>query len=158
MYTVNDVLKGTAFKPEAIIGVGGGAQGLVHYLGKRMCLPVHVPQGAMVANAIGAALARPTLRASLRADTTEGYYLIPESGQRKKLPAGFDQHLARVLLEQWLLSESDRLGLPHQECEVVAEEFFHTIHDTYETGEIIYVEMQLKPGIFYEVRGEGVAY
>ncbi len=158
VYTVNDVLKGTEFKPEALIGVGGGAQGLINFLGQRMHLPVHVPQGAMVANAIGAALARPTLRASLRADTTEGYYLIPESGHREKLPAEFDRHQAHTLLEQWLYTESNRLGLPHQECEVVAEEFFHTIHDTYETGEIIYVEMQLKPGIFYEVKGEGVAY
>jgi hypothetical protein len=157
VYTVNDVLKGTAFKPRALIGVGGGAPGLINLLGERLHLPVQVPSGAMVANAVGAALARPTLRASLRADTTEGYYLIPESGQRQKLPQNFDKQQAHELLEQWLNTECDRLGLTHQHCEVVAEESFHTLHASRETGEIIYVEMQLQPGIFYRVQGEEAA-
>ena len=82
VYTVNDVIKGTEFEPELLVGVGGGAAGLIMALGERMGLPVEIPAGATVANAVGAALARPTLAASLRADTTEGYYLIPESGQR----------------------------------------------------------------------------
>lgn len=158
VYTVNDVLKGTEFKPEALIGVGGGAPGLINFLGEKLGLPVQVPLGAMVANAVGAALARPTLRASLRADTTEGFYLIPESGSRKRLPDGFDKNMAKDLLARWLYTESARLGLPREECEVVAEEFFYTIHGYYETGEIIYVEMQLKPGIYYQVQGEKVAF
>lgn len=157
VYTVNDVLKGTAFHPQALIGVGGGAPGLINLLGERLHLPVYVPRGAMVANAVGAALARPTLRASLRADTTEGYYLIPESGHRQNLPQGFDRQSAHELLEQWLNKECDRLCLPHQHCEVIAEENFHTIHASRETGEIIYVEMQMEPGIFCRVQGEEAA-
>ena len=50
------------------------------------------------------------------------------------------------LVEQWLNKECDRLCLPHQYYEVSAEENFHTIHASRETGEIIYVEMQMEPG------------
>lgn len=69
-------------------------------LGERMGLPVEIPAGATVV-AVGAALARPTLAASLRADTTEGYCLIPESGQRERSPSGFSMKMAEELLATW---------------------------------------------------------
>ncbi|MFQ9936580.1 MAG: hydantoinase/oxoprolinase family protein [Phascolarctobacterium faecium] len=53
VYTVNDVIKGTAFEPELLVGVGGGAAGLIMALGERMGLPVEIPAGATVANAVG---------------------------------------------------------------------------------------------------------
>lgn len=54
VYTVNDVIKGTEFEPELLVGVGGGAAGLIMALGERMGLPVEIPAGATVANAVGA--------------------------------------------------------------------------------------------------------
>lgn len=102
VYTVSDVLTGSDFTPQQLVGVGGGAPGLIHALGKRMNLPVVIPPGGMVANAIGAALARPTVAASLRADTTEGYYLIPESGKRERLPKRFNMQAAEEILSAWL--------------------------------------------------------
>ena len=102
VYTVSDVLSGSDFVPQQLVGVGGGAPGLIHALGRRMGLPVVIPPGGMVANAIGAALARPTVAASLRADTTEGYYLIPESGKRERLPKRFNMQAAEEILSAWL--------------------------------------------------------
>lgn len=98
VYTVDDVIRGTEFVPARLIGVGGGAPGLIKALGEAMELPVEIPEGAMVANAIGAAVARPTLSAGLRADTTEGFYIIPESGRRERLPKRFTQRVAEELL------------------------------------------------------------
>ena len=101
VYTVDDIITGSLFKPELLIGVGGAAPGLIKLLGERMHLPVEIPEGAMVANAIGAALAKPTLVATLRADTTEDYYIIPEAGIKAKLPGGFNQYKAQELLTAW---------------------------------------------------------
>lgn len=157
VYTVNDVIKGTEFKPELLIGVGGGASGLIRALGEHMDLPVKIPVGAMVANAVGAALARPTLAASLRADTTERYYLIPESGQREPLPSGFSIQMAENILASWLHKQAEAWQLPGQEVEVINKEFFRTIHDHYSSGEIISLRMQLKPGIIQTVAGREVA-
>lgn len=156
VYTVNDVIKGTDFEPELLIGVGGGAKGLIKALANKMALPFDVPRGAMVANAIGAALARPTLSASLRADTTEGYYLIPESGKREKLPSGFSLAKAEELLANWLREQTSKWQLPDQEVEVISKEFFRTIHGYYDSGEIISLSMQLKPGILQKVAGREV--
>lgn len=156
VYTVDDVIRGTEFVPQQLIGVGGGARGLVTAVGKDMKLPVEIPAGAMVANAIGAALARPTLSAGLRADTTDGYYIIPESGQRQHLPRGFNMKKAETILTEWLQQQAEKWQLPAQEVELISSEHFRTIHGYYDTGDIYNLRMQLKPGILHKVRGREV--
>ena len=156
VYTVDDVIRGTEFIPEQLIGVGGGAMGLVCAVGEAMRLPVKIPAGAMVANAIGAALARPTLSAGLRADTTDGFYIIPESGRRRQLPRGFNKKKAEAILEQWLHEQAEKWQLPGQETELISSEHFRTIHGYYDTGDIYNLRMQLKPGILHKICGREV--
>ena len=158
VYTVSDVISGSDFEPQQLVGVGGGAPGLIHALGKRMGLPVIIPPGGMVANAIGAALARPTVAASLRADTTEGYYLIPESGKRERLPKRFNMQAAEEILSAWLHDKAGGWQMEGNETEVISREYFRTVHGYYDTGEIIYLRMQLKPGILYKITGREVAF
>lgn len=156
VYTVDDVIRGTEFIPEQLIGVGGGAMGLVRAVGEAMRLPVKIPAGAMVANAIGAALARSTLSAGLRADTTDGFYIIPESGRRQQLPKGFNKKKAEAILEQWLHEQAEKWQLPGQETELISSEHFRTIHGYYDTGDIYNLRMQLKPGILHKICGREV--
>ena len=158
VYTVDDVIKGTEFVPAQLIGVGGGAQGLIKALGEVMKLPVDIPLGAMVANAVGAAVARPTLSAGLRADTTDGYYIIPESGRREKLPSRFSKAMAENILATWLREQTTQWQLPDQETELISYEHFHTVHGYYDTGDIFNLRMQLKPGILHKVQGKEVDF
>lgn len=158
VYTVNDVVNGTDFVPKELVGVGGGAPGLIKALGERMNLPVNIPEGAMVANAVGAALARPTIAASLRADTTEGYYLIPESGKRERLPKRFNMQEAENVLSSWLQQKAVEWQMEFGETEVISREHFRTVHGYYDMGDIIYLRMQLKPGIIYKITGREVAF
>ena len=158
VYTVDDVIRGTEFVPAQLIGVGGGAPGLIKALGEAMELPVEIPAGAMVANAIGAAVARPTLSAGLRADTTEGFYIIPESGRRERLPKRFTQKVAEELLSSWLREQTADWQLPDAEMELVSCEHFRTVHGYYDTGDIYNLRMQLRPGILYKVQGREVSF
>ena len=158
VYTVDDVIRGTAFVPAQLIGVGGGAPGLIKALGEAMQLPVEIPQGAMVANAIGAAVARPTLSAGLRADTTDGFYIIPESGRREKLPRHFKQQTAEEILRTWLCEQTKEWQLPDAETELISCEHFRTVHGYYDTGDIYSLRMQLRPGILYKVYGREVRF
>ena len=158
VYTVDDVIRGTEFVPAQLIGVGGGAPGLIKALGEAMELPVEIPEGAMVANAIGAAVARPTLSAGLRADTTEGFYIIPESGRRERLPKRFTQRVAEELLSSWLREQTAEWQLPDAETELVSCEHFRTVHGYYDTGDIYNLRMQLRPGILYKVQGREVSF
>lgn len=158
VYTVDDVIKGTEFVPAQLIGVGGGAPGLIKALGELMQLPVDIPLGAMVANAVGAAVARPTLSAGLRADTTDNYYIIPESGRRERLPRRFNKAVAEELLTSWLREQTAVWQLPDQETELISYEHFNTVHGYYDTGDIYSLRMQLKPGILYKVEGKEVDF
>lgn len=158
VYTVDDVIRGTEFIPAQLIGVGGGAPGLVKALGEAMQLPVEIPLGAMVANAVGAAVARPTLSAGLRADTTDGYYIIPESGRKERLPRGFNKAKAMELLASWLREQTAGWQLPDDEVELTSYEHFNTVHGYYETGDIYNLRMQLKPGILHKVQGREVRF
>lgn len=158
VYTVDDVIKGTEFVPAQLIGVGGGAPGLIKALGEVMHLPVDIPLGAMVANAVGAAVARPTLSAGLRADTTDNYYIIPESGRRERLPHRFNKAVAKELLTSWLREQTATWQLPDQETELISYEHFNTVHGYYHTGDIYSLRMQLKPGILHKVVGKEVDF
>ena len=158
VYTVDDVIKGTEFMPAQLIGVGGGAPGLIKALGEVMHLPVDIPLGAMVANAVGAAVARPTLSAGLRADTTDNYYIIPESGRRERLPRRFNKAVAEELLTSWLREQTAAWQLPDQETELISYEHFNTVHGYYDTGDIYSLRMQLKPGILHKVVGKEVDF
>ena len=158
VYTVDDVIRGTEFTPEQLIGVGGGSLGLIKALGKAMDLPVDIPKGAVLANAIGAALARPTLSAGLRADTTDGFYIIPESGKRERLPRGFNEQKAEAILSEWLRAQTVDWQLPDQETELISCEHFRTVHSYYDTGDIYSLRMQLKPGILHKVQGREVTF
>lgn len=158
VYTVDDVIKGTEFIPEQLIGVGGGSLGLIKAVGEAMGLPVDIPKGAMVANAIGAAVARPTLSAGLRADTTEGFYIIPESGKKDRLPSGFGKQVAVELLNSWLREQTKDWLLPDQETELISYEHFSTIHSYWDSGDIFNLRMQLKPGILHKVEGKEVTF
>lgn len=158
VYTVDDVIRGTEFVPEQLIGVGGGSLGLIKALGEDMALPVDIPKGAVVANAIGAAVARPTLSAGLRADTTDGFYIIPESGKRERLPRGFNEQKAENILSDWLREQTADWQLPDQETELISCEHFCTVHSYYDTGDIYSLRMQLKPGILHKVQGKEVDF
>lgn len=158
VYTVDDVIRGTEFLPQQLIGVGGGSPGLVRALGEAMALPVEIPPGAMVANAIGAAVARPTLSAGLRADTTDGYYIIPESGRKERLPRLFNKAVAMELLTQWLREQTEGWQLPDDRVELIGYEHFHTVHGYYDTGDIYSLRMQLAPGILQKVKGREVRF
>lgn len=96
--------------------------------------------------------------ATLRADTTEDYYIIPEAGIKAKLPRGFDKYKAQELLAAWLQKEAIKWQINEQYMEIVAYEEFATIHDYYSSGKIIYLKMQLAPGILHRVAGRGASF
>ena len=155
---MNDIVHEHIFQPKLLIGVGGGSLGLVKAVGEAMGLAVRIPKGAVVANAIGAAVARPTLSAGFRTDTSDGTYIIPECGKKTRLPSGFDKNAAVKILRDYLLDVTKDWQLPDRETEIISYEHFYTIHDYYESGDIINLRMQLKPGILSKVEGREVSF
>ncbi|MDT8899946.1 hydantoinase/oxoprolinase family protein [Anaeroselena agilis] len=155
VYRVEDAVRDLRPQPAALIGVGGAAAGLAPLVAERLGIRCSVPEGAVVANAVGAAVARPTIEVTLRADTAQGYYTVAELGLRAALPSRrFTLANARELAARHLAERAAAAGIPVADVESVYDEEFNLVRGFSTTGKIIACQLQIKPGIF--TAGEGV--
>ena len=132
----------------ARLGVGGGAAGLTPLIAEKLKLAWQVPPLAMVANALGAALARPTLHISLRADTAAGEYTVPELGLR--LPLTDRRYSIQQAGKQAALHLQEMAaaaGITADEIETTFAEEFNLVRGFSTVGKIVHVGVQIKPGI-----------
>ncbi|MDR2006158.1 MAG: hypothetical protein LBP78_02800 [Acidaminococcales bacterium] len=155
VYRVEDVVKARKFAPELVIGVGGAAKGLVPEIAGRLGLPFDIPADALVANAVGAAAARPTILGVLRVDTALGSCILPQAAQGMKIDRNFSVREGERLLTEWLRREAERSGVEFHGAETVWREEFPVIRDGWRSGSIINIAMQLTPGVFFTAKGVG---
>ena len=148
VYKVEDIVRPELLRPELLIGVGGGAAGLTPLIAEKLKLAWQVPPLAMVANALGAALARPTLHISLRADTAAGEYTVPELGLR--LPLTDRRYSIQQAGKQAALHLQEMAaaaGITANEIETTFAEEFNLVRGFSTVGKIVHVGAQNKPGI-----------
>jgi len=144
---------------QTVVGVGGGAAGLTARVAAAVgCYPV-MPPYAPVANAIGAAVARPTMQVSLRADTQAGYYLVLEEGLRDALPAGATEEDVMGIARLWLAKRAARYGLTvGPEVEVTRREVFNMIRDWRTVGRLYDLSIQTSRGILAYIGTGGAVH
>jgi N-methylhydantoinase A/oxoprolinase/acetone carboxylase beta subunit len=148
VYKVEDIIRPELLRPELLIGVGGGAAGLTPLIAEKLKLAWQVPPLAMVANALGAALARPTLHISLRADTAAGEYTVPELGLRLPLnDRRYSIQQASKQAAQHLQEMAASAGVTADEIETTFAEEFNLVRGFSTVGKIVHVGVQIKPGI-----------
>lgn len=148
VYTVNDIIHPDPFIPCQLIGVGGAAAGLVPVIASKLAVPYTVPAGAAIANAIGAAVARPTMSLTIRADTAEGFYTIPELLLKQPIKKrNFSLVDARKILAEQLLTRASQAGIRSTDLEEVYTEEFNMIRGFNTIGKIISCSLQIKPGV-----------
>lgn len=148
VYKVEDIVRPELLRPGLLIGVGGGAAGLTPLIAEKLNIPWQVPALAMVANALGAALARPTLHISLRADTAGGEYTVPELGLR--LPLTDRRYSIQQAGKQAALHLQEMAaaaGITADEIETTFAEEFNLVRGFSTVGKIVHVGAQIKPGI-----------
>jgi hypothetical protein len=110
-----------------------------------------VPEHAMVANALGAALARTTAQITLLADTQLGRIICPELHLEKKA----DQTLSIDELKAFgfdaIRANASLLGLSDDmELSVIEEQCFNMIRGFSTVGRNMRVKIQTRPGILRE--------
>lgn len=156
VYKVNDIIHQEPLQPGQVIGIGGAAAGLAPLVARQMGITCQVPEHAAVANAIGAAVAKPTMEITLRADTTQGYYTVAELGVKQKLPGrNIRLEQARQLAAQHLAERAAAAGIPAEHVETVYEEEFNLVRGFNTTGRIITCRLQIKPGVLADLRQKG---
>ncbi|MDA8234143.1 MAG: hydantoinase/oxoprolinase family protein [Clostridia bacterium] len=144
-YRLWEILHKAVERPRNIIGVGGAAV-IVDRVAKAMGCTGFLPLHGRVANAVGAALAQPSVVVTLRADSQRGFYNIEEEGIQLPLPEGRDFKLADgvKLAEEWLKKRGQALGVEValEEREVVRQEVFNLVRGHGTVGRIIDIIIQ----------------
>ena len=155
-YRIWEIMSKEAISAQNVVGVGGGAPKLVPLVAARMKAEAIVPKYAPVANAIGAAVARPTLTLNLHVDTEKGEYNVAEEGLSgrvtdKRMSPEDAEKLARKLLAE----RAARLGISEyaSEAEVTYSEVFNMIRGWSTAGRLLDVRMEILAGLLPSWRG-----
>lgn len=149
VYTIREILHGSEVVPAQAYIMGGPAESFRLLLEDTLSLPVHtVPQFA-VANAIGAAMTRPTFELELFADTEAKTSFIPVLGERREVSAQYkvlDAVLdAKEALAGYFISNG--ITLAADDIEVTEEQSFNMVGDYGTVGRNIRVKCQIVPGV-----------
>lgn len=156
-YKVWEVINQRKFTLDRVIGIGAAAPAMVPALAQMMQVDSFIHAYSPVANALGAAVVRPTLSVELHADTqTKRYTLNPgaKSGEIEK-PNSFQLFHAKDMALQHLLTLGQELGMEEytDDCCFYLEEQFNMIRGWDRTGKLFEVGIQVAPGFITEFKG-----
>ncbi|HUS75914.1 MAG TPA: hydantoinase/oxoprolinase family protein [Methanothrix sp.] len=149
-YRIWEIMKKEKLSAQNVVGVGGGAPPLVPLVAGRLGAAAIVPQYAPVANAIGAAVARPTLTLNLHIDTEKGEYSVAEDGLMGRVT---DRKMtlddAGRLAKKLLVERAARMGVGEYagEAEVTYSEVFNMIRGWSTVGRLMDVRMEIPAGL-----------
>jgi N-methylhydantoinase A/oxoprolinase/acetone carboxylase beta subunit len=149
-YRIWEIVKKETLQAQNVVGVGGGAPPLVPLVARRLGARAVVPEYAPVANAIGAAVARPTLTLNLHIDTERNEYMVAEEGLTGKVTdKKMTPDQAEQLAKQLLAERAKRLGIGEYACEaeVTYSEVFNMIRGWSTVGRLMDVRMEIPAGL-----------
>lgn len=148
VYTIKALLEDRKLSPKHFTIIGGPAKILSHRFEDVTKLPVFVPKEYMVANAIGAALAKVTLEINLLADTELKILSVSELGLYENIDAKYTLEHAEKRALSLIKEASLKRGLKEKDCEaeIVESSSFNMVKG-YKTSKNIRVKAQIKPGL-----------
>lgn len=156
-YKVWEIINQKKFKPERIIGIGAAAQAIIPALAPKMGLDSFIHLYSPVANALGAAVVRPTLAVYAHVDTQKNTYTLNPGGVGGSVPnpGKFQLKEAQELARSHLyrLADDSGIGRYATEADFFMEEQFNMIRGWERAGKIFDVGIQISPGFIDEFEG-----
>lgn len=148
VFTVAALLKRKRLDPHRIIAVGGPAGAMQKPIADCFGLDCVVPEHFEVANAVGAARTRPTLEATLYADTADGSLSIPEIGCQEVIPSSFSVQDAKDRLWEAVVAMGRESGLERiPDIDFTEEQVMNTVRGFTTSGRIISLKAQIQPDL-----------
>jgi len=159
VYTIKELLYGKKLQPKLINIIGGPAKVLAPILEEKFKLPCYYPESFQIANAIGAALSRPTAEITMHVDTSKKTLSVPELNLFEKVSSRFDLNTAKNKALELVKEGAKAMGASENEldAEIVEESCFNMVRGFYTTGQNIRIKAQIKPGLIYQIRGDKYA-
>ena len=159
VYTIKELLHGKKVEAQLINIIGGPAEALAPILENIMDLPCYYPDNYLVANAIGAALARPTMEITMHVDTSKKIISVPELNIYDKASSRFNLNMAKEMAIELIKKEAESMGSTPDniEAEITEESSFNMVRGYRTLGKDIRVKAQIKPGLIQELRSDNNA-
>ena len=153
VYTVRELLYGKKIKPKLVQVIGGPAQALAPIIAEKFSLPCSYPKLYEAANAVGAALARPTSEITMYVDTAQGTLSVPEMGLYERVSSSYSLEDAKKRVTALIKEQAKQLGARDDEiqAELVEESSLNIVRGFYSSGKNIRVRAQIKPGLIYRL-------
>lgn len=155
VYTIHELVENKRVVPKKVYIVGGPAQAMKKHLFRRFQLSTEVPQNYGVANAVGAALTRPTWELELFADTQRNTMFIPSLSYRENIPTSYDLGDARKDAVNQLTMQLDSMGvfLRDEDAQITHASSFNMVEGMDQVGRNIRVKCQVRPGVVSTMGG-----
>ena len=151
VYTIQEMLHPELVEPKQIMIIGGPAGQLKPYIEDVFGLECIVPDHAMVANALGAALARTTAQITMLADTQLGRLVCPELGIEEEASRMLSIEDLKAFGENAIREHAAYLGLTDEiETTILEEQSFNMVRGFSTTGKNLRLKIQTRPGIIHE--------
>ncbi len=155
LFTVREVLENRKLEPKEIKVIGGPAKVLAPFIEKKFGLNTVVTKNSEIANAIGAALSKPTFEINLHADTAARTLSVPEANIYKKISGRFSPGEGRDLVIDLLEKKGASIGEEDFDVEIVEEDVFNMI-DGFSSGKNIRIKGQIRPSLLHDMRSDTV--
>lgn len=155
-YKVWEVIHSRKFHLHRVIGIGAAAPAIVPMLAKRMGVDHFLHKYSPVANALGAALARPTLAVEVHIDTGRETYTASPGGisgivNKRNYQLKDAENLARTCLTQ--LSNERGLTEYAEDARIYLEEQFNIVRGWDREGKLFDIGIQIAPGFIHGFKG-----
>ncbi len=155
-YKVWEVVNRKGFVLHQVIGIGAAAPAIVPMLAERLGVDHFLHRYSPVANALGAAVARPTLAVQVHADTQNMVYTVSPGGfsgalEKRDYQLGDVRRLAARFLGE--IGRERGLSAYVDEAEVYLEEQFNVIRGWQPAGKLFDVGIQIAPGFIHGYEG-----
>ena len=157
LYTIHEVLENEKLNLQKIVIVGGPAKMIEKYISKKFNLPVIIPENYIVANAIGAALAKNTVEIELFADTSRSFLSIPVLDIYKKVDLTYTIEEAKKDAILYLYEHCIFLGLKisKEDIDITEQSSFNIIEGYGMVGRDIRVKSQIKADVNFKLFENG---
>jgi N-methylhydantoinase A len=154
-YRIWEIIHRQKVRTDRIVGIGAAAQAFVPPLARSLQCQSLISHYSPVANALGAAVSRPTLSLLVHADTQKGAYYLNLDGIRGKCPPDFQLTDVKKLAYRHLQQIAKKRGIQRyaQHCEFFLEEQFNVVRGWSTRGKIYDVGIQIAPGVIADYKG-----
>ncbi|HNY64905.1 MAG TPA: hydantoinase/oxoprolinase family protein [Deltaproteobacteria bacterium] len=148
VYTIYEMLHPELVEPRQVLAIGGPAAQLRPFLEDAFGMKCVVPGHAMVANALGAALARTTTQITMVADTQLGRMVCPEMGIDEKVGSSLTMEDLKKQGKGILTEHLALQGITgNLEISILEEQTFNIVRGFSSAGRNFRLKLQTKPGI-----------